>query len=406
MEPFGYSKERTAAILKKHDIDLLIATSPVNVSYTTGLPLYQSAENPILLSLNNMYPHISMIRRGYEGEGTVIHWVLYRSVQRFSWLKDAIGIKSQSDAQTVLAAKLKEWGLAGKKIGVESTAPKFVLDVLNDPALKLQVVGGDQAFLDMRVIKTDEEVALIEKATLITEQVITKTIAALHEGITDFEIINTAKKAFLECGAGGWDHVTMNIGDSDPEAPGIGRAVKKGEIIRLDFGAVYKGYVADVNRHVVIGDVPPRAKQLVDDLIDLQHYIEVRVKPGVNMRRLADDALAYYKESVTDNFFFLLGQSEKVDLKGLSLEAVNLYNHVITENLAFAVAHSIGMQCEEQHLFGVFESLDVPFEKNMVFEIEAWAIYEGALVGVEDCYVVTDDGCRKMTTQPKTILSI
>ncbi|MDR3337197.1 MAG: M24 family metallopeptidase [Treponema sp.] len=406
MEPLGYSKERTAKILEKYDLDLLIATSPVNVSYTSGLPLYQSAENPILLSLNNMYPHITLIRRGHEGDGALIHWVLYRSVPRFSWLKDAVGIKSQREAQTALAAKLKEWGFAGKKAGVESTAPKFVLDVLNDPALKVQVCDGDKAFLDMRVIKTDAEVALIEKATLITEQAIDKTIAALHEGITDFEMIEIAKKAFLEYGAGGWDHVTMNIGDSDPEAPGIGRAVKKGEIIRLDFGAVYKGYVADVNKHVVIGEAPPKAKQLVDDLIDLQHYIEVRVKPGVNMRCLSDEALAYYKESVTDNFFFQLGQSDKVDLKELSLESVNLYNHVITENLAFSVAHSIGMQCEEQHLFGVFESLDEPFEKNMVFEIEAWAIYEGALVGVEDCYVVTDSGCRKMTTQPKTILSI
>jgi Xaa-Pro aminopeptidase len=406
MEPLGYSKERAAKILEKYDLDLLVATTPVNVSYLSGLPMYQSAENPILLSLNNMYPHIVMIRRGHEDDGTLIHWVLYRSVKQFSWLKDAVGIKSQYEAGTALAAKLKAWDFAGKRIGVESTAPKFVLDVLGDPALKLQIVDGDKALLDLRVIKTDEEVALIEKATLITEAAIDKTIAAIHEGITDFEIIKTAKQAILECGGGGWDHITMNIGDSDPEAPGTGRAVKKGEIIRLDFGAVYKGYVADVNKHVIIGEVPPQAKQLVDDLIDLQHYIEVRVKPGVNMRRLSDEALAYYKESVTDNFFFMLGQSQKVDLKDLSLEAVNLYNHVITENLAFSVAHSIGMQCEEQHLFGVFESLDEPFEKNMVFEIEAWAIYEGALIGVEDCYQVTDSGCRKMTTQPKTILSI
>jgi Xaa-Pro aminopeptidase len=154
----------------------------------------------------------------------------------------------------------------------------------------------------------------------------------------------------------------MNIGDSDPEAPGTGRAIKRGEIIRLDFGAVCKGYVADINKHVIFGEAPEQAKQMVDSLLDLQHYIEARIKPGVNMRRLSDEALAYYKEPVTGDFFFALAQSKESSMAKLSLEAVNLYNHVITENLAFAVAHSIGMQCEEQHLFGVFESLDEAFE--------------------------------------------
>jgi Xaa-Pro aminopeptidase len=406
MEPLGYNKERAAKILEKYDLDLLIASSPINVSYTTGLPLYHGSENPILLALNNMYPHFTLIRRGHEGDATMIHWVLYRSVERFSWIRDAVGIKSQDESAAAVAKKIREWDFAGRRVGVETTAPKFLLDILCDPALKLQVVNADRAFLDMKVIKSDEEIDLLEKATLITEEVIDKTIKTLHEGMTDFEIVRAAKKFFLECGADSWDHITMNIGDSDPEAPGTGRAIRKGEIIRLDFGAVYKGYVADINKHVVFGEVPERPKQMVDSLLDLQHYIEARVKPGVNMRRLSDEAMAYYKESVTDDFFFALAQSRENSLGKLSLEAVNLYNHVITENLAFAVAHSIGMQCEEQHLFGVFESLDEPFEKNMVFEIESWAIYEGALVGVEDCYVVTDTGCRKLSNMDKHILSL
>ena len=47
-----------------------------------------------------------------------------------------------------------------------------------------------------------------------------------------------------------------------------------------------------------------------------------------------------------------------------------------------------------------------PIEKGMVFEIEAWENFEKTLIGVEDCYVVTDDGCRKMTTLDKHIISV
>jgi Xaa-Pro aminopeptidase len=124
----------------------------------------------------------------------MIRWVLYRSVERFSWVKDAIGIKSQDEAGTAIAKKIREWDFAGKRVGVETTAPKFLPDILYDPALKLRVINAGRAFPDMKVIKSGEEINLLEKATLITEEVIDKTIKTLHEGMTDFEIIRTAKR--------------------------------------------------------------------------------------------------------------------------------------------------------------------------------------------------------------------
>jgi Xaa-Pro aminopeptidase len=73
---------------------------------------------------------------------------------------------------------------------------------------------------------------------------------------------------------------------------------------------------------------------------------------------------------------------------------------------AFSIGHFTGLQCEDQHIFGVLGQLDRPLEGNMVFEIEAWEPYKGALIGVEDCCVVTKTGCRKMTTMPKKIIRV
>jgi Xaa-Pro aminopeptidase len=165
----------------------------------------------------------------------------------------------------------------------------------------------------------------------------------------------------------------MTIGDSDPEAPGTGRAVKRGEIVRLDFGGIYKGYVADINQEVCVGAPPPEADRIIAGLLEFQHYFEERIKPGVNMKALSDEALAWYKA------------------KGGN---------------AFAIGHSIGLQCEDQHIFGALGQLDRPFEANMVFEIEAWEDFASALIGVEDCYVVTQTGCRRMTTMDKGIMRV
>jgi len=373
VEPIGYNPKRAAQVMRDYDLDLLIAASPVNVFYLSGLPLLHSAPNPILLALNNQYPNLAMIRR--EGEGAILHWKVFKSVDKFCWFHDAVGIENQDEVGKALFSKIKKWGLIGKRVGVESTAPKFLMDAITQAKADMVVVEADQAFLDQRLVKKPLEVEYLQKAADITELALKDTIAAVREGVTDLELLKTAKDAMMRHGADDWDHLTLTIGDSDPEAPGTGRAVKRGEIVRLDFGAVYRGYVADVNQHVVVGDVPPKAAKLMQGLLDFQKYFEERIRPGVNMKALGEEALAWYTRTVP-------------------------------EGVAFAIGHSIGLQCEDQHLFGSLGTLDKPFEPNMVFEIEAWEEYMGALIGVEDCYVVTPEGCRRMTTMDKTIYSI
>ena len=60
-KPIGYSKNKASEVLDKHNIDLLIASTPVNVFYTTGLPVLHVAPNPILYILSNQYPNLSMV---------------------------------------------------------------------------------------------------------------------------------------------------------------------------------------------------------------------------------------------------------------------------------------------------------------------------------------------------------
>lgn len=371
VEAIGYNKERAAAIMEKHNLDLLIASSPVNVFYTTGLPVLHSAPNPILAALASQYPYLGLVRR--RGENSVVHWDVFKSADELCWAKDSIGIESPKDVQRALKWKLKEWGLEGKRVGVESTMPKYVVDVLTDPQWNLEVVDADDAFREMRLVKSEKEMEYIMKATEITEYALRKCIDACAVGVTDNDLLALGKAAMMEAGASDWDHLTMTIGDSDPEAPGIGRAIQAGEIIRLDFGANYKGYVSDINCHVIVGKTPEAAKKHIDALIDFQYYMEQRVKPGVNMKELGEEATRYYKEKYPNS-------------------------------LAFSIAHSMGLECEDQHIMGTLGHIDGPFIENMVFEIEAWEEFGGALIGVEDTYVVTADGCKKVTTIPKHII--
>jgi len=374
VKAIGYDRKRMEEMLNKHNLDLMIVTSPVNVFYTSGMPILHSSPNPILFALSNQYPNVVMVNR--DGGSALFNWDLFQSVDKFSWIADHKGTIGQKETVRAIMTRIKKWGMEGKRIGVESFAPKYLLDHLAKKNPSSEVVTADEILLDMRLIKSDEEIRRIEKATQITEKAIKACVKAAKEGMTDNDFLILARKTMLEEGAEVWDHLTLSIGESDPEAPGIGTVLKKGDICRFDFGAVYQGYVADVNRHVVLGPVAKEAKEIIDRLIVLQEYYEKHVKPGVNIKQLNADADAFYKTLKSEG------------------------------GLTMAIGHSIGLECEEQHLFGPLQVLDRPFEKNMVFEIEAWESFGKILIGVEDCYVVTETGVRKITTLDKHIISL
>jgi len=371
MEPIGYRKNKAKETLEKHGLDLLIASSPVNVFYTTGLPVTHVAPNPILYVLKNQYPFLSMIKA--DGEESAIVWSLYDSVEEFSWIdpSEVFRIGSVEAAIKIFTNKIKEWGLENKKIGVESLMPRYQSEALRTNFPNTTIIDADNAFLDMRLIKTEEEIKRIKKSTEVAEKAIQACINATELNVKDTELLKIARKTIVDEGAWGWDHLTMNIGPSDPEAPGLGIPVTPNDIVRFDFGAVWEGYISDVSRGVVVGEEPEKAKKALEYMIQVQDFCVDNIKPGVMPKKLAEDAQKYLKELTKRGFYLITG-------------------------------HHIGLECEEAHMFSPMSSMDIPFEENMVLDIEVWLNVRGqGLVGVEDCYRVTHMGCERLSSLDK-----
>lgn len=371
MEPIGYNKKRANDILDKHDIDVLIAATPVNVFYTTGLPTLHVAPNPILYVLYNQFPSLSLIRR--DGEECLVTWFLYNSLDKFSWVKDVEGIVSPKMAMERITEKIEAWSLSDKTIGLETLMPRYQSEYIRKKFPNAKIIDGDQAFLDMRLIKSEEEVKRIKKSTEISEKAIMEMINAVREGITDIELLQIARRTIVNEGAEGWDHLTMGIGSSDPEAPGIGTKMMPGDITRFDVGTVWQGYVSDVSREVVIGPCPEGGEELMERMIKVQEFCVENIKPGLNAKELLKSANKFFKTLVKRGKCYITG-------------------------------HSIGLECEEVHIFSPMRTLDINFEENMVLDIEVWQNFKNfGLVGIEDCYRITKSGCERLSRLDKDI---
>ena len=50
------------------------------------------------------------------------------------------------------------------------------------------------------------------------------------------------------------------------------------------------------------------------------------------------------------------------------------------------------------------KTLDIPFEANMVLDIEIWQNFKNqGLIGIEDCYRITKYGCERLSSLDKNI---
>jgi Xaa-Pro aminopeptidase len=228
----------------------------------------------------------------------------------------------------------------------------------------------------MRLVKSEEEIRRIRKSTEIAEQAIGAMMGALCEGTTDRDLLRVARRAIVDSGAEGWDHLTLGIGASDPEAPDTGVSAKRGELCRFDVGAVWQGYVSDVSRQAVIGPAPKDAAAVMETLCRVQEFCVGLIRPAGSPRETYAQTGKFFK----------------------SLER---------RGTCHVTGHSIGLECEELHLFSPMKKMDMPFQENMVLDVEVWQSFEGAgLIGVEDCYRVTATGCERLSSLPRGIREV
>jgi Xaa-Pro dipeptidase len=231
--------------------------------------------------------------------------------------------------------------------------------------------------MQLRFVKSAEEIIRIKEATRISEKVLKALINKLEEGVSDVDLIKLAKIATLKNGGTGTNHITLSIGDSDPEAPGTGRKIVKGEMTRFDTGAVYKGYVSDISRHACLGPAPEDAKKVVETIVELQDLCIDAVKPGIAVSEV---------DAIITNYF-------------------DTHSRDVT---VFPMGHGVGLNTEEFHFLpgSLWGTESMVFKPGMIFDLEFWTPYEpykNRLLGMEDTYLVTNNGCKRISKLERKI---
>jgi Xaa-Pro aminopeptidase len=154
---------------------------------------------------------------------------------------------------------------------------------------------------ELRMVKDEDEIALLRQACRITDEALTAALAQIRPGLTERQVALALEREMTDRGAEkpAFDTIVASgpNGDTPHHSPG-GRPLADGDLITIDCGALFGGYHADLTRTVALG----RAAAWQRDL-----YALVATAQQAGIEAAADGASAREVDAAARNIIAAAG---------------------------------------------------------------------------------------------------
>jgi len=243
---------------------------------------------------------------------------------------------------------------------------------------------------ELRLIKSDREIALIRKATRLSGLSLMEGMRSAKPGVYEYELDAMAKYIYYRNGAQGEAYYSLIA--SGPNAMfghyNAGkRRMEEGDLLLFDFAPDVGYYMADVTRMIpVSGRFNPAQRELYSFYLACYKAILKAIKPGKT-------AQAIKQEAVKEMRKILAGAKLSKPLYRRACEAfVERYSDG-AESQYTSLGHWVGMAT---HDVGKFTG---PLRPGMVFTIEPALVVreEHINIRLEDMVLITNSGSENMS---------
>lgn len=255
-----------------------------------------------------------------------------------------------------------------------------------------RLVSAEPIINALRGRKTSTELARIQRAIEITDEIYQKTFDFIEVGMTEIEVGEYMHKLAKEYGVGlAWPAENCPAVNSGPNSP-VGHSgptnikIERGHILHFDFGVKYEGYCSDIQR---VGYVLRKGETAAPP--EVQKGFEV-------IRQAIEKARVSMKAGVTGN-----------SIDTIARETVTGAGY---PSYPYALGHQLGRVAHDGGaLLGPLwekygDSPNQKLEVGQVFTIEPGLAVEGyGYIGLEEDVVITERGAEYLgKPQEKMIL--
>ena len=240
----------------------------------------------------------------------------------------------------------------------------------------VSIERGDELMMELRMVKSENEIACMRHAGLITRKAFDFVLENIRPGMTELQVRGLACASMYENGAENEAYpMWMLAGDGGNQAISRARhkAIEKTDVVMLQIGARYEGYASSIGRPVFFGEPDPVLLDAVKAGYEAQDVVTAQLRTG---NSAANVAKAYY-------------------------DCMDRNGH--RNWLLYGPCHATGLMEGEPPW--IESNSDYPLQENMTYCVDIFMGNNALKRGfrIEDSVRVGSDHCENMTDYPKVI---
>ena len=244
--------------------------------------------------------------------------------------------------------------------------------------LNAKLVPYHKEISSFRIVKEEWEFDLMRKAQEITDKAFAEVLTRFKVGMTEKELQAELIYCLYKNGGEGLSFDPIVVSGPNTSLPhGVAgdRVIREGDFVTLDFGALYKGYCADMTRTFAVGYATEEMKKVYETVLEAQLAGIAATKAGVTGKDIDGAA----RKVITD------------------AEYGQYFGH--------GYGHGLGLEVHEAP--SCSPAGETPMPVNTICSAEPGIYLPGKFgVRIEDVVIFTETGCIDITKSPKNLMIV
>ncbi len=312
-----------------------------------------------------------------------------RTFHHFGTSLFATGVERYNNLVSLLRTVLKEKGLEKSKIGFGRQGqqgdylPALVERAVNKACAGATLEDASDILWELVAVKTDYDLKGLKRAAEMNSEATKIALESIREGTRESEITQAYLKAACDMGSeavfdqhGFWCPVWSTLPATKLRSKsGVvfsHRKIKKGDMVSVDTGLVWRGYWSDMARSAVLGEPSDIQKRIHEADVNTVRAMADVLRPGALAGDIAKIAFEVAKKAGFNHIHSLQG-------------------------------HGIGWNCNEKPILRP-ESTE-RIKKGMVINLEGGVLVPGvAMSKCEDPYLVTENEPQRLSTLDQELI--
>jgi len=346
--------------MELHQLDGMLIMSVPNITYLTG---FTGDASHLIVSKNGCV--FLTDSRYTEQASNEIH----EEIGIFKWIND-----NRYGAETYQKF-IDEFGIS--RLGFESDVMTHAIHQKFAKSVKVEMVPTSGIVEQQRMIKDEGEIALLKEACRISDKALELTLPFIKKGVSERELAARLEFHMKMEGADDISFETIILAGRRTSLlhgnPGDTQ-LQKGDLVQFDFGALYKGYHADMSRTFIIGIANEEQKEFYQIMQTAEMEAVKSLKHGIEGNYADVVVRNTIPEKYIDHYYPGLG-------------------------------HGVGLVIHEEPF--IKSTSDFMLQAGMVVTIEPGVYIPGwGGMRIEDTVLITNDGYEILTHFPRDLMEL